>query len=885
MSSIHNNKGLGLSFTHRPQIVEASVPKSIQLSTIPLPDQPSLLIKNKKFSKLVLSIIVSYIQDLAQKIANLVLFICNKIFDSKSKNYNNLIKSKKEISPGHSAWYLNLAFIQEIAQHPEITPLERKQLQFLASNYLHKTAPIHLKTIKSLSNKLESYFQISKYAQHDDRYHRASIKRHLILAEKPNEAFALSKESPLILTDSNEIDGLLRLKFKVSDENYNQELFNIFDQCLENAPSSLDSPLDPSILFDFTTKFSEKMSSQNSESIRKELNEFKLELSNQIQSKAKELAKKYPQFTQKQLQSWIKKSMTVICKVQNEEVTGLKVLPLFRKLANQDVIHAHPQLMAFVVATGIGIGAISLRRHFLDSLNDDKEVEYGVPQQKLHSFTPTLYHRPEDFLNSLALKKLQYLFTAEAFDEKKLGFSQESPIGSRLVTFKEKLVELPQIHLYGKACSDLFSHFFKSIPQQNWDRLINHPAYNQLLQVTLHKMMINISNLEMYYADFNKFSQEIDLLLAEFTTLLELSPHFTADDFKQNYAKLLKNSIPPTLHPFIKTSLGKTSVNVFAGIFQASVEQNPHAKKIHAEGLYYEEAGFTGYENEFDRVFSSDENLKVNLYAGQFNPNIEIRTDFTHYKKHDIAADIKTLLSTDKASEHLTVAIDITIDDFHSSNVHHLLTQFEKEIAEGRLNFVFFRSGQKLDMLGCDNFYGAPFYLVNNGAKQWQKYNEISEKAVHQTDNLSLQWFTLSLGISDSLEQYRKLIFDNTRDILNAIPDNLKPAEDLTTQNIRINTVSDDMSACFIDMKVTGNMHKIKALALIGLFYQEMLAKGIKVLTRSTFGLPNPNCILFSTDIKDSTTIRFHPGLNAQETQAFIDYFNLVDKIYSNGIN
>jgi hypothetical protein len=41
----------------------------------------------------------------------------------------------------------------------------------------------------------------------------------------------------------------------------------------------------------------------------------------------------------------------------------------------------------------------------------------------------------------------------------------------------------------------------------------------------------------------------------------------------------------------------------------------------------------------------------------------------------------------------MTVAIDCTIDKYHSENVKELLQAFEKEVKEGKLNFVFFRSG------------------------------------------------------------------------------------------------------------------------------------------------------------------------------------------------
>jgi hypothetical protein len=93
---------------------------------------------------------------------------------------------------------------------------------------------------------------------------------------------------------------------------------------------------------------------------------------------------------------------------------------------------------------------------------------------------------------------------------------------------------------------------------------------------------------------------------------------------------------------------------------------------------------------------------------------LNLRTNHTRYAQRDIINDVKQLLGNKPDTKHLT----ITIDYINSPKVYELLQTFEKEILEGRLNFVLFRSGQKFDMLGVDNYYGAPYYIINNNGAQ-----------------------------------------------------------------------------------------------------------------------------------------------------------------------
>jgi len=57
-------------------------------------------------------------------------------------------------------------------------------------------------------------------------------------------------------------------------------------------------------------------------------------------------------------------------------------------------------------------------------------------------------------------------------------------------------------------------------------------------------------------------------------------------------------------------------------------------------------------------------------------------------------------------SDKFIVALDCTVDLIASPDVKAFLDHFEAKIAAGKMGVMIFRSGQKFDLLGMDNFYG-----------------------------------------------------------------------------------------------------------------------------------------------------------------------------------
>lgn len=798
-----------------------------------------------------LSIIKEVTRIIIRKIIDLAIIILKKIILSK----NRLIESKHITESVNAQWLTNLALMREAAENPALTPAQKQQIQFLATNYLHKIAPIHTKTMRLLFHKTASLFQASGLERSDDYYHRTSLEKQIEFGAKFNRQLALGDQSPLFSTDTIDLEHLFSLKFEVIQQHSDLDLIanNLLNHYVQNPTTALNNNLQKPFLVDLTSILGNKIeikSKEDEAAFIKEYATFKKSLYAKIEEGINALVIRHPALGKhkSKLRTLVKRNMTCICRLQTENTTGIKVLPLFQNIKGTRVLKVHHDFAEFIKATGIGIGGVNLQRKLVNALEEYPDVKYAVkssPKQK-----SALYYQD---LNN---------FTSRSTYQRLLGlFGSVSPL----------LQTKPHIHLLGKATMDLLNGILSKVPDEKWHAV--DPLLSPIIQASLYRIHENLAMAELHLNDYKDFAQHIELIHAEIATILEIMQPYKKGDFEEIFSQASETMVPVELRNNIKSGLGKTSVNVFSAINAALHQSNPHFNRVYSKGFYFEQAAFVGYSNSFDEALQSDK--KIDLYCGQFNPNIEIDSDFTHYERRDIAQDLRDIVAKGLAAKQLTIAIDFTIDDYQSENVKNLLEEFKKEIKEGKFNFIFFRSGQKLDILGMDNYYGAPFLIINNGESHWNAFDSILRKEAHQTDILSEQWFCLSNEfMRDGLGGYRRLIFENTRKILDNIPQPLKPAQE-KKQLVHVNTASDNMRAAFIDIKVLGANHRWRSKVLLGKFYQKMLEMGIKVQTRATFGLYHVNAIPIATNaVAESSSIRLHPSLDQEENKAFIEYFN-----------
>jgi hypothetical protein len=290
----------------------------------------------------------------------------------------------------------------------------------------------------------------------------------------------------------------------------------------------------------------------------------------------------------------------------------------------------------------------------------------------------------------------------------------------------------PSTKILGQTTLQLIAGLLTEIDDQKWISLNANPDTRQLIQTSLFQLMQHLGKAENSMDDFTKFAQEIELAHCEIATLLALTTPFEEKDFPQLYLQHLH--ISKELQELLKIGISKSAMNVFAGINSAIKSQQPQLERVYAKGSYFEIAQFIGWNRSTDDIIQNPSIDHIDLYVGEFNQNLNIDPKHNEYHGGDIQGEIESLLQAKSQTQYLTVAIDCTIDYVASDKVSSLLNRFSKEIEEGKLNFVFLRSGQKFDMLGMDNYYGAPFYIINNGDKQWKSFDVLTSHDAYQTD-------------------------------------------------------------------------------------------------------------------------------------------------------
>jgi hypothetical protein len=344
-----------------------------------------------------------------------------------------------------------------------------------------------------------------------------------------------------------------------------------------------------------------------------------------------------------------------------------------------------------------------------------------------------------------------------------------------------------------------------------WTKLMGNPQKKAIIQTALFKIQQKLAMARFFVRDYNQFTRSIELIHCELATLLAVTEPFKETDFPSILKTTLETSLPKWVSPLMKCGMTKAAMNTFAGVNKAVYDANPNFIRVYTKDCYFENVDFLGKTKDFNEAIEDPSVTHIDIYDGIFNPNISVETDQTHYKESDIALDIKKILKKN-GNTPFTVVVDSTIDYIHSKKNAALLDEFKSEISTGKINFVFLRSGQKYDMFGNDDYYGSPFYFVNNGARHWDSFKCLLKDPTFKTDTLSLQWFCLAYKYATHrIDAYAGQVFKNTRTLLNRVPEKLKPQAD-RKQKVRVNTMDVKISPAFVDIKVIGPLHYTRAV-------------------------------------------------------------------------
>lgn len=774
------------------------------------------------------------------------------------KDEEKLLLTDYKVSSSEHAWTVNKALLKSAYERSDDVALQ-KQIEFISTNYLGTVAPVYINLMKNLLPSIERFFHVNPRVHFS--YHRYGFMENLGVGSEINQSFAIPDRSPLIPTDTDQFEEFLPLSFTLLNKNNRREwkknIYQAVKLYIESNPKEvIGENLDVGFLFDLTDNFQETIRTdgvkQKEKEFEKQFKIIKQEIQENIDEVVCDLLKEFPKLSKRKLKRLIHTSSTSICRVhlKEKEVSGVKVLPLFSNLRGERIRTAHPKFLNFLSNTGLFIGAVNMRRHLVDSFNEGQGVEYAVQKGDKDA---VFFPNKDAFIRSA-------LFTRLSNQMNDLDYQQNYPQARVMIQPILKMLE------------GLFNN---EIGEKRWQSFNKPGASREILQTTLFKLQEHLATAELYAkTDFAQFGKAIELAHAEIAILLEVFRPFNITDFSEIYQNNLK-IVPEELQNSVVAGLGRTGINLFAATNVAIQKSNSTPLRAYGKGFYFEQVGLMGEDKKIDNVLKDPKKVnKVDLYACQFNPNIDVDTDHTHYEVASVAEEIKILLQDRGVDRPLTVVIDSTIDYIQSEKIKNLLEQFQEEVKVGKLNFISFRSGQKLDMFGTDFYYGSSFFMVNNGDAKWEPFKVALQSKEVQIDPLSQQWFCLAYKYAVSeLDDYRKQIFDNSRRVLADCPENLTASLSFPDQRITVSTIDDKMEACFIDIKVKGVMHKLKALSLLVRFYLRCLENKIKVHSRASFGFPHLNFIVIMIqEVPDSTTIRLNPGIDPRENQFIIDF-------------
>jgi len=768
----------------------------------------------------------------------------------------HLLIGTKRLDYSLEDWHLNAALLRSYYDDTDDVEL-KKLIAFLGNNYLGKvtSVPTHHAVWESLLGGSDLVTQTNQHIA-NGYYHRWGIVPIPEEVKKINQQYALGNKSPLILTDTVDCGTLFPVGFHVTNVEKRvdvKQLTEHFCQAfLANSKQGTVEAFAQSILIDATAYFQDVIKPEDKQSKKrftKKYDQFLKDITLSIQSAVKELHASTG-IEESKLNRIFKKNITTVCRVQVGEIGGIKVIPLFTSLEGADFEKNSQSLINFVVKTGYYVGAVNYRKYILKNFEASK-VEYVHPNGKIG----ILFESPQSedsFLKPSFLK-------TECFAE--------------MQRITEDKSQPEYVGILGGAAVALLRGLMSEISEKSWKDLMAHPQKSALLQTCLYKIQVALGDARLCLNNYNRFTQCIEKVHCELASLLALTSPFKEDQFSEILKTTLKKCFPPEALSFMQGGIAKTSMNVYAGVYRAAMENNPNAVRVCSKGSYFEHVDFIGKTLDLDDALK-DPNIKIDVYGGMFNPNVAIETEFTHYTERNIAEDIRKILQKN-TGKPFTVVIDSTIDYIHSKKSAQLLEEFAKEIAEGKINFVFLRSGQKFDMLNNDNYYASAYYVINNGAEHWKPFEHLFKDKVYKADPLSVQWFCLAYKhAAQFIDDYMGQIFQNHRTLLDSIPEALKPKSKGKSQKVRVSTMERNADPAFIDLKVLGRMHYARAIFYLIRFYRILFKYKVKAQTRSSFGFYHPNInVVQVRAVDDSTTIRINLGLNKKDNAVLLKYF------------
>ncbi|HWQ12189.1 MAG TPA: hypothetical protein VNL77_05280 [Roseiflexaceae bacterium] len=429
------------------------------------------------------------------------------------------------------------------------------------------------------------------------------------------------------------------------------------------------------------------------------------------------------------------------------------------------------------------------------------------------------------------------------------------------------------------------------------DKAMKNYGLDEVLQTSYYRMLNAMAAAVHDQADMVAFMNQVEVIQQQIATIVSLVEPHGADAFGDGIRAALTSPAGPGGRPVIPPGLDKPGVQLKPSALHclASILSSVEAqKKSNALNVcvvkdhYYESAGAvtaagTYSVSQFDgdsvrrpggdgtrplAPASIKGRTPLDVYVCDFHHNISLGRN--HYQLENLQHHVDELYRKNLVAKQFTVAIDCTIDHLNSRDVQAFLEHNKSRIESGELNVVLFRSAQKFDMFGMDNYYGGFSVSINNH-RRYADFNTRMALPEDQLKGPSRQGLShIASSAAQDTDAYRGALMASTRRFYNALPSGMIWSATSTSAMQVART--DDPNAVFLDIKFPGNAKASEAF--MERFRRFASEEGLPLTGRASFGFATTNLNLIHGE-----QTRLTPGLEGPEVQdRYIAFFDAVHR-------